>query len=206
VVDINGVDTEACCGTHCDNTAEVGWVRIVKTSRISDGIVRLTYVANERAIEVLNEERDMIQNLCEQWKIGKGDILKTANKFFKDYKKLNELTSQQDQKILNLQLKFMLKDEHNLYFVKTEQPSPTIYFSFLPQYAEDLKQKGKGIIFIGHDFLFGLLGNPQSLDLAALENCTKSHSKKELKVLKKDQVKFDFKVKGKKPVVTQGIC
>jgi Alanyl-tRNA synthetase len=24
VVNIEGTDTEACCGTHCDNTAEVG--------------------------------------------------------------------------------------------------------------------------------------------------------------------------------------
>ena len=30
VVDIEGVDTEACCGTHCDNTAEVGWIKLLK--------------------------------------------------------------------------------------------------------------------------------------------------------------------------------
>jgi len=31
VVDIAGIDTEACCGTHCDSTAEVGWIKITKT-------------------------------------------------------------------------------------------------------------------------------------------------------------------------------
>lgn len=45
VVNIEGIDTEACCGTHADNTAEVGWIRMIKTCRISDGIVRLYYVA-----------------------------------------------------------------------------------------------------------------------------------------------------------------
>ena len=45
IVNIEGVDTEACCGTHADNTAEVGWIKILKTQRISDGIVRLEYVA-----------------------------------------------------------------------------------------------------------------------------------------------------------------
>ena len=29
VVNIEGVDTEACCGTHCDSTAEVGWIKII---------------------------------------------------------------------------------------------------------------------------------------------------------------------------------
>jgi alanyl-tRNA synthetase len=60
VVNIEGVDTEACCGTHCDNTAEVGWVRLIKSQRISDGIVRLYYVAHERAISVLNEEHEIL--------------------------------------------------------------------------------------------------------------------------------------------------
>ena len=45
IVQIDGVDTEACCGTHCDSTAEVGWIRMIKSGRISDGIVRLYYVA-----------------------------------------------------------------------------------------------------------------------------------------------------------------
>lgn len=31
VVNIEGVDTEACCGTHCDSTAEVGWIKLIKT-------------------------------------------------------------------------------------------------------------------------------------------------------------------------------
>lgn len=31
VVRIEDTDVEACCGTHCDNTNEVGWVRILKT-------------------------------------------------------------------------------------------------------------------------------------------------------------------------------
>lgn len=56
VVDIEGVDTEACCGTHMENTAGVGWIKIIKTQRISDGIVRLYYVALEKAIESLNVE------------------------------------------------------------------------------------------------------------------------------------------------------
>jgi alanyl-tRNA synthetase len=45
VVQIDGIDVEACCGTHCENTGQVGWIKIQKTSRISDGILRLTYVA-----------------------------------------------------------------------------------------------------------------------------------------------------------------
>jgi len=41
IVEIENIDTEACCGTHCDTTGEVGWIKILRTHRISDGIVRL---------------------------------------------------------------------------------------------------------------------------------------------------------------------
>lgn len=54
IVDIEGFDQEACCGTHCDNTAEVGFVRILKSNRISDGIVRIYFVAGDAAIEQTN--------------------------------------------------------------------------------------------------------------------------------------------------------
>lgn len=63
VVKIEDTDVEACCGTHCDNTNEVGWVRILKSQKIQDGIVRLYYVAGVRTIDVLKREADMITSL-----------------------------------------------------------------------------------------------------------------------------------------------
>ena len=96
-MDIAGVDTEACCGTHADNTAEVGWVKIIKTQRISDGIVRLYYVAHERAINVMNTEQDIMNSLCETWGVDQTQILPTANRFFNEYKKLTSVTKKQDQ-------------------------------------------------------------------------------------------------------------
>ena len=206
VVNIDGVDTEACCGTHCDNTAEVGWIRILKSQRISDGIVRLYYVAHERAISVLNDEHEMLQKLCDQWGVDQSQILPTATRFFNDYKRLSTQAKKQDQQILNLQVKFALKDEQPVYFVKSDQSDPTIYFSFLPQFAEEIQKKDKGIVFVGESFVVGLLGKPALLDVSKVEALCKEHSTKEVKARTQDQVKFDFKEKGKKPVVTKGIC
>jgi len=44
IVQIENTDVEACCGTHHDRTSEVGWIKMIKSQRISDGIVRLYYV------------------------------------------------------------------------------------------------------------------------------------------------------------------
>lgn len=105
IVNIEGIDTEACCGTHCDNTSEVGWIKMVNSRRISDGIVRLYYIANERAMEIMNKETILLQDLCRLWKIDQPQILPTAKRFFEDYKKLNTQTQKQDAQILDLQIR-----------------------------------------------------------------------------------------------------
>lgn len=39
VVQIEDNDVEACCGTHCDSTSQVGWIKILNSKRIADGVV-----------------------------------------------------------------------------------------------------------------------------------------------------------------------
>ena len=51
VVNINDVDIEACCGTHRDNTNEVGYIKLIKSKRISDGIIHLYFIANKHSID-----------------------------------------------------------------------------------------------------------------------------------------------------------
>ncbi|MHA1521411.1 MAG: alanine--tRNA ligase [Promethearchaeota archaeon] len=61
IVEIPGIDVEACGGTHVNNTAEIGRIKIIKSQKIQDGIVRLTYTAG-KATEKLLEEYDRILN------------------------------------------------------------------------------------------------------------------------------------------------
>ena len=76
----------------------------------------------------------------------------------------------------------------------------------MPQFAEEIQKRDKGIVFVGDTFVVGLLGKPTMLDVGKLEALCKEHSSKEVKARSQDQVKFDFKEKGKKPVLTKGIC
>ncbi|MBI4019559.1 MAG: alanine--tRNA ligase [Candidatus Aenigmarchaeota archaeon] len=51
IVEIPEVDTEACGGTHVDNTGTIRRIIITKAEKIQDGVVRLTLVAGEAAKE-----------------------------------------------------------------------------------------------------------------------------------------------------------
>ena len=81
-----------------------------------------------------------------------------------------------------------------------------MYISFLPQFAEDFKNSGKGIVFFGSNFVCGFFGNPDSIELGVIEDQCTAMSSKPIKKNIRDKAQFKFKEKGKKPLNVSGIC
>ncbi|MCS7146323.1 MAG: alanine--tRNA ligase [Nitrososphaerota archaeon] len=66
VVEIEGWDAEACGGTHCVNTAEVGFIKIIRVERIQDGVVRLIYAAGPAARRHVSETLSSLEERLEK--------------------------------------------------------------------------------------------------------------------------------------------
>jgi alanyl-tRNA synthetase len=204
IVNIEGIDTEACCGTHCDNTSEVGWIKMINSRRISDGIVRLYYIANEKAMAVMNRETVLLQDLCKLWGIDQPQVFPTAKRFFDEYKKLTTQTNKQEGQILGLQMKCLFSGSSDKMIIDSDQSNPRIYFSSIPQYAAQIKETNKSVIFIGDDFIFGLFSGKDVVDIQKLEEFLKETNPDGFEMKKAD--KLSFKAKGqKKPTQTTGI-
>ncbi|MFY9299849.1 MAG: alanine--tRNA ligase [Candidatus Nitrosotenuis sp.] len=56
IVRIEDFDVEACGGTHVKRTGELGLIKITKSERIQDGVVRLEFVSGEAAIEYVQKQ------------------------------------------------------------------------------------------------------------------------------------------------------
>jgi alanyl-tRNA synthetase len=63
IVNIVGVDVEACGGTHLDNTAEAQGIKILKSSKIQDGIIRITFTAGKAAEREGKQEGGLLLEL-----------------------------------------------------------------------------------------------------------------------------------------------
>jgi len=149
------------CGTHCDSTAEVGLIKFIKSARISDGIVRLYYVAGENALGLLNEENVILNGLTSSWGVGSDEILSTATRFFDGYKKFSNQVTKQNEKILDLQMKLLLFDPVNkLSVFEASEVNPTMFIGSGPEFAQRLKDQQKGAVFVGPSWIYGLLGSP----------------------------------------------
>jgi alanyl-tRNA synthetase len=60
VVRVGDFDIEACGGIHCRNSLEVGPIKILRTKRIQDGVVRVEFVAGMAAVEQMSALYDSV--------------------------------------------------------------------------------------------------------------------------------------------------
>ncbi len=74
VVEIPGVDAQACFGTHLRNTCEVGGIKLVNVRRIQDGVVRLEFVAGTQLVKYARDLEKLVTEAKSL--LGGGDLIK----------------------------------------------------------------------------------------------------------------------------------
>jgi alanyl-tRNA synthetase len=65
VINIPGIDVEACGGTHLNNTNEIEKIKIIKIERIQDGVNRIIFAAGKMADAHLEEENEIYERLVQ---------------------------------------------------------------------------------------------------------------------------------------------
>jgi len=86
IVEIPGVDVECCGGSHLDNTRETGMIKIIKSSKISDGIVRLEYTAGKAAVSEVNKESKLLDECAKFLGVKKSQVPGRATEIFNVWK------------------------------------------------------------------------------------------------------------------------
>lgn len=88
VVEVKDFDIEACGGTHGDSTGAAGPIKITRTKKIADGLVRIELVAGEVALEYLREKGKILAEVAEKLGVPEDDVPKAVGELFDDWKKL----------------------------------------------------------------------------------------------------------------------
>ncbi len=84
IVNINGWDIEACGGTHVKSTGEIGLVKIVKSERIQDGVVRLEFVAGEAAVRYMQLLDSQLASISHTLGSSRDKVIESFNKVMED--------------------------------------------------------------------------------------------------------------------------
>ncbi|MFQ5762900.1 MAG: alanine--tRNA ligase-related protein, partial [Candidatus Bathyarchaeia archaeon] len=90
VIHIGGWDVEACAGTHCKSTGEIGFIKIIRGERIQDGVERLHFAAGLPAVEYSQSETERLKILSEILETPRETLEKSAETLKQDLKTLRK--------------------------------------------------------------------------------------------------------------------
>jgi alanyl-tRNA synthetase len=77
IVRIEDYDIEACGGTHVKRTGDIGLLKITKSERIQDGVVRLEFVSGQAAIEYMQKQESDISAIIKSLGSNREKVLKS---------------------------------------------------------------------------------------------------------------------------------
>ena len=80
IVNIDDWDVEACGGTHVRNTGEIGLVKITKSERIQDGVVRLEFVAGEAAVSYVQQQENRLTSIAQSLGSSREKVLESFDR------------------------------------------------------------------------------------------------------------------------------
>ncbi|MFX0041874.1 MAG: alanine--tRNA ligase [Candidatus Hodarchaeota archaeon] len=90
IVEVPGVDVEACGGTHLNNTSETGYIHITKSQKIQDGIVRLTFVAGEATNKLKEKHKRILNELKDILEVDRNQLPGRVKELLEKWKNINK--------------------------------------------------------------------------------------------------------------------
>ena len=90
VVEIPKWDVEACGGTHVSRTSDVSLIRILRSTRIQDGVVRLEYAAGKGALEAIRKQTDDLRRVGEIFGASPEQVVPAAERIMAEWKDLRK--------------------------------------------------------------------------------------------------------------------
>jgi len=91
IISIDGLDHAACGGLHCRNTSEVGFITILHTKRVQDGVVRIEYVCGDVAMQRLEEKEKMLAEAAAALGVKEAGVPAAVTKLFEEWKEKRKL-------------------------------------------------------------------------------------------------------------------
>ncbi len=84
IVKVSDFDIEACGGTHVKHTGEIGLVKITKTERIQDGVVRIEFVSGYPALKFIQSQDKSLTTIARSLEADKQKIIESFKRNFSE--------------------------------------------------------------------------------------------------------------------------
>lgn len=91
IVSIGDLDHAACGGLHCRSTGDVGFITILHTKRVQDGVVRVEYVCGDVALKRLEEKERLLKETAGALGVVESKVPEAVKELFEEWKEKRKL-------------------------------------------------------------------------------------------------------------------
>ncbi|MCS7132064.1 MAG: alanine--tRNA ligase, partial [Hadesarchaea archaeon] len=109
VVDIEGWNTQACAGTHCSRTGEVGFIKIVHAERIQDGVERLEFAAGAAALDLVQKWEKQLSEAAGILRSPPEQIAIATKQLFDQWKSAQKESAELREQLAKMRLRELLE-------------------------------------------------------------------------------------------------
>ncbi|NPA76905.1 MAG: alanine--tRNA ligase, partial [Candidatus Diapherotrites archaeon] len=137
IVEIPGIDAEACGGTHVKRTGDIGIIKIVKREGVADGVERIVYKSGDMALQFIQEREAKLREAARILRVPVDEVPAAAEKMFNQWKDAEKRTEKLAEKLAEYVAKY--EEKHVILLPYLDQ-----------RMAERIAEaKGKPLILIG---------------------------------------------------------
>ncbi|MFW5932632.1 MAG: alanine--tRNA ligase [Candidatus Hadarchaeota archaeon] len=86
IVDIEDWNAQACAGTHCTRTGEVGMIKIIGRERIQDGVERLVFASGKPILKEVQRREERVRSAAEKLRSEPSEIDDAVEKLYDMWK------------------------------------------------------------------------------------------------------------------------
>ncbi|MDD1683018.1 MAG: alanine--tRNA ligase [Methanoregula sp.] len=104
-------DIEACAGTHCRSTGEVGMIKIIRVEHIQDGIERIEFAAGIAAIYYMQHLEGIVTSSAAVLSVQEENLPATVSRFFNEWKDQKKDIEKMSQKLVELEMQTLVAEK-----------------------------------------------------------------------------------------------
>ncbi|MDD4126846.1 MAG: alanine--tRNA ligase, partial [Methanomicrobium sp.] len=112
VVKVAG-DIQACAGTHCRNTGEIGPIKIIRVEHVQDGIERVEFAAGISAIRYMQKTESLLDKSSDLLSVQREVLPSSVERFFNEWKEQKKSIENLQKELVDLKIQSLTGEEIN---------------------------------------------------------------------------------------------
>ena len=113
-----GDDVQACGGTHCNSTGEIGLIKITKVESIQDGVIRFEFCAGEAALDYITQQENLLRKASEILRVEPSKLPETVERFFEEWKERGKEIERLKGEIARLKAEMLMANAEEFDSIK----------------------------------------------------------------------------------------